>query len=565
MRNVLLWNDWFPNEWERLYTQRKILMVDSCSAGEFIEQLRFDPSPHVSLAHCSAGEVAWAGIPEEGLPIIGSVWNYYFTNALCNSTADSDENGFVSVEEAFNFSTPLTQRYMNETVFAVPEFLESYHDIGIYPENYDAYPNPVMDDQYPEQLHLNLRYYGSNVALLVQNQQYSILRSHLEQYVEDVAKMSGFNVVIVNGSWINHVEVRETLQDLHENLSIVGCLLVGEIPWAYYNASSGYGEAPFPTDLYYMDLNGQWVDENSDEIFDNRTDPDGVEIWVSRIRPPIDDNNLLVSFFEKDHNYRIGTLDVPKTCLMFQENNGQDWGEIRIEALKPLYDREEITLFCLSNETSKENYVSALKNPYELVWINAHGGPTRQLIVQPNGESVWFDCNDAKNVEKGGIFHLVHSCESGPFDTTNYLSGWHLFGEGYTLGCLASATVWESIDHDLFIEETSRSYVGKAFLSIIQVADSKAKYDPITARNLYYGATLQGDPLLFLGRSMPLFLVTDVNSDGTVNILDIAIVAKAYGTEPGDDNWNETADLDDNNKIDILDIATVAKDYGKTV
>jgi len=160
MRNILLWNDWFPAEWERLNTQRKILMVDSCSAGEFIEPLRFAPSPHVSLAHCSADEVAWAGLPEEGLPIIGSVWNYYFTNALCNSTADSDGNGFVSVEEAFNFSTPLAQRYMNKTVFAVPEFLESYHDIGIYPENYDAYPHPVMDDQYPEQLYLNLSYYG---------------------------------------------------------------------------------------------------------------------------------------------------------------------------------------------------------------------------------------------------------------------------------------------------------------------------------------------------------------------------------------------------------------------
>jgi len=159
MRNVLLWNDWFPDEWRKLNTQRKILMVDSCSAGEFIGPIENDLSPHISLACCSAGEVAWAGLPEEGLPIIGSVWNYYFANALCNLRADSDENGFVSAEEAFNYSTPLVQRYMNETVFAVPEFLESYHDVDIYPENYDAYPHPVMDDQYPEELYLDLRYY----------------------------------------------------------------------------------------------------------------------------------------------------------------------------------------------------------------------------------------------------------------------------------------------------------------------------------------------------------------------------------------------------------------------
>lgn len=159
MRNALLWNDWFLSAWREVDTSRRILMIDTCHAGEFIEPIYDDPKSHISLSHCSVDEVAWAGLPEEGLPIIGSVWNYYFTNALCNSTADSDKNGFVSVEEAFNFSTPLVQTYMNETVFAVPEFLQSYRDIGIYPENYGAYPHPVMDDQYPDELHLDLRYY----------------------------------------------------------------------------------------------------------------------------------------------------------------------------------------------------------------------------------------------------------------------------------------------------------------------------------------------------------------------------------------------------------------------
>jgi hypothetical protein len=151
MRNVLLWNDWFPVEWEKLNTSKKVLMVDTCFAEEFIDPIRDETSPHISLACCSADEISWAGLEEEGLPIIGSVWNYYFTNALCNASADLDNNGFTSIEEAFNFSTPLAQRYMNETVFTVAEFLESYHDIGIYPENQDAYPHPVMDDGYPDQ------------------------------------------------------------------------------------------------------------------------------------------------------------------------------------------------------------------------------------------------------------------------------------------------------------------------------------------------------------------------------------------------------------------------------
>jgi hypothetical protein len=152
MRNVLLWNSWFPDKWSQLNTQNRVLLIDTCFAEEFLEPIKYDSNPHISLGCCSFDEVSWAGLEEEGLPIIGSVWNYYFVDALCNSSADLDENGLVSVEEAFNFSTPLVQQYMNETVFTVPEFLQSYHDIGIYPENYDAYPHLVMDDGYPEQL-----------------------------------------------------------------------------------------------------------------------------------------------------------------------------------------------------------------------------------------------------------------------------------------------------------------------------------------------------------------------------------------------------------------------------
>lgn len=60
------------------------------------------------------------------------------------------------------------------------------------------------------------------------------------------------------------------------------------------------------------------------------------------------------------------------------------------------------------------------------------------------------------------------------------------------------------------------------------------------------------------------FLPTDLNQDGTVNILDISIVARAFGSKPGDPTWNAIADIDKNNWVNIVDISLVAKDYGKT-
>ena len=58
----------------------------------------------------------------------------------------------------------------------------------------------------------------------------------------------------------------------------------------------------------------------------------------------------------------------------------------------------------------------------------------------------------------------------------------------------------------------------------------------------------------------------DLNGDEIVNIVDIAIIARAFGTRSGDPDWNEIADVSEPyGEINILDIARVAKEYGKTV
>lgn len=79
---------------------------------------------------------------------------------------------------------------------------------------------------------------------------------------------------------------------------------------------------------------------------------------------------------------------------------------------------------------------------------------------------------------------------------------------------------------------------------IVNVTDNNTLWDTTTKTiTVYYG--------------------TDLNKDGTVNILDIAIVARAFGCKPGDPNWNVIADIDKNGIVNILDIAIVARDYGK--
>jgi len=55
----------------------------------------------------------------------------------------------------------------------------------------------------------------------------------------------------------------------------------------------------------------------------------------------------------------------------------------------------------------------------------------------------------------------------------------------------------------------------------------------------------------------------DLDHNGIINIIDIAIVAKAYGSYPGHPKWNTIADLDKNGVVNITDVAIVAKEFGK--
>jgi len=55
----------------------------------------------------------------------------------------------------------------------------------------------------------------------------------------------------------------------------------------------------------------------------------------------------------------------------------------------------------------------------------------------------------------------------------------------------------------------------------------------------------------------------DVNADAICDITDINIVALAYGSSPGDPNWNPDADLNGDDFIDMTDLYMVALDYGK--
>jgi hypothetical protein len=159
LRDVLSWDEFFAPEWEQILSHRRLLVIDSCQAANYTAAILDDPSPYMAVAAVDGDEYAWAGLEEEGLPIIGGVFTHYFAAAFDDPDADADGDGLISAQEAALLAEIQQRAYMHDVVFAVPEFVEMYHDIGSFPDQDPAFPRVIVDDTIGEPLYLALDAY----------------------------------------------------------------------------------------------------------------------------------------------------------------------------------------------------------------------------------------------------------------------------------------------------------------------------------------------------------------------------------------------------------------------
>jgi len=57
----------------------------------------------------------------------------------------------------------------------------------------------------------------------------------------------------------------------------------------------------------------------------------------------------------------------------------------------------------------------------------------------------------------------------------------------------------------------------------------------------------------------------DVDADGQVNVFDAIAVVNAFGSQPGDPNWDPQADFDGNGQVDVFDAITLVNNFGRSL
>jgi len=355
---------------------------------------------------------------------------------------------------------------------------------------------------------------------------------------------------------------------------LVGCVLIGNIPTAWYQMfhdppwdTSTYEE--FPIDLFYMDLDGSWSDgwtgpwpgpptpktPGADGMYDGHTGDVGPEIWIGRIKaddmadPEVD---LIANYFDKNHEYRTGSLTLPQRALVYVDD---DWtpGTGVYNAVKLAYS--DSTLVNDKNTTKKADYVDRLDDQWSWVHVMCHGNPGGHTFKILNatghsvGEGLWVTWNDYSTGDYPVFFYNLFVCSGARFTSENYLGGWCIFAPTYGLAAIGSTKTGSMLyESDFYDPLGDGNTLGEAFKSWV---DKTAEKD----RPWFYGMTVIGDPTL-MASGKHLMTISTPGLDSATGIVHYTEDGVAKTGDISGGTWSD--ECDHGTTLSIDNIVTIS-------
>jgi hypothetical protein len=368
---------------------------------------------------------------------------------------------------------------------------------------------------------------SSMVYVLVNSTVYAAIKSSLNQYAADVANL-GFSVNIIETNQLSDKTPKGIRSFLNEALSkgLVGCLLVGDIPEAYYQASE---TCYFPIDLYYMDLDGVWTDSNNDTRFDGHLGDISPEIWIGRLKTSNiagGEIPLLKKYFDKNHRYRNGSINLPWwRALIYIDDSGtiplntrftRAENEIK-SSLSRIYS--DITFVRERATTNAADYKNRLNDPlgYQWAYLMCHGTYNNHTFMVPPKETdgSWYSwdgtvhASDYRSINPRVFFYHFVVCSAARYSEQDYLAGSAVFGTSYGLLSIGSTEDISTLPVSGFYESLSQGKcIGAAFHEWFVALSQKYDYP----QRRFYGLTIIGDPTLQLQRELHDVAVTKITA-----------------------------------------------------
>lgn len=342
------------------------------------------------------------------------------------------------------------------------------------------------------------------ILVFVNSTIYDDIKDSLDQYRQDLMNSGFEDAIILNWSESNASCIRETLQQFYSNNSLAGALLIGDLPAAEFEMFTEWDYERFPTDLYYMDLDGDWIDNDNDGVYDEHTGKMKVtpEIWVGRIKASNlggDEVSLINNYFNKNHDYRNDMPSPPGRALIYIDDDWVNFARMDENSLKLLYN--ETTVVTDEATTNANDYKERLRQGYEWVHLRSHGTWNRHQFEVPKGDGGVIYSTEYPEIDPNALFYQLFVCAATKFTEPDYLAGSIVFKSNHGLLAIGSTKMGGMLMYWTFYEALARGRtIGDAFKEwFIKWGQGEfALSSAYIGKKWFYGLTIIGDPTLRL-------------------------------------------------------------------
>lgn len=350
------------------------------------------------------------------------------------------------------------------------------------------------------------------VAIVVEQSIYNDIQSAISTYVSDVTSLyANVTLLVYQSSATTPESLRGFLQDIHQSQNIQGAILVGSLPYAEWELPWGE-ECSLP--LFYEDLDDIFLDQDSDGLYDYHDwgSNEGIEIWVSWIRPPVSGPvSALQAYFGKTHDYYSGNYSMSKRGLLVISHDWWGCGDVMRAAFEDLYGEDIDQLGgCEGCYAKIDPYLQLYtNNDYGVQNLWVHSSNTGHQFDAGPGEPNWLSSTDLAALPRGPQFSVIFGCHAMDFrgDPDAIFATRYIMGTDNGLAALGATRGIGTPQQEYLISLLPQTAnLGDAvFQYLNRVTDRDYIYEqcPDELHTFVWDIALIGDPFLFFDTTPP--------------------------------------------------------------
>jgi hypothetical protein len=404
-----------------------------------------------------------------------------------------------------------------------------------------TYQQYVESREFAEEFEAGLIYSSSRgmhpkgetpICIIINTLLQPLIDTAFSRFVLDL-EMEGYDINLYTA--INNgdvVALKRILISEWNTRQIVGAILIGDLAVSWYEMDV-WGAEEFPIDLFYMDLDGEWIDSDTNGLYDQHIDGTGdmeADIWVGRLLAlNLTDHGatevaMMNNYLDKNHRYRTGELRLYDKALAYIDNDWYIYGwEDEVALAYPTTDA-----VIDPYETTREDYMFRVREStnsrYENLLICSHSSPWAHYLywgMGPYDYSLFYNY-EIEDIDVQVLFYNLFACSNCRYVEADDMGDWYIFQSIYGLLSVGSTKTGSMLCfYDYYAPLGGGASFGDAFLDwCVNDMETCAGGE---SRPWFYGMTLLGDPTLKVSRHMrnP---TGDVNEDEIIDIADVVFL-----------------------------------------